>query len=369
MKNAFKITAFDGRARCGELKTPHGIIETPVFMPVGTQGTIKGVPHEMLSSCSIILSNAYYLYLKPGVEILIEHGGLHKFMNWEKAILTDSGGFQIFSLPDLFKISGDVVEFRSKFDGGKHFWTSEDVVDFQYKIGSDIIMVLDRCLEFPQHLTCLEKAVNQTIRWAQKSIKHFRLKYETKQKIFAITQGGVHKKLREKCAGELSALPFDGYAVGGLGVGEPAILRKEILAEALPALPEEKPRYVMGMGPADEIWESVENGADMFDCVLPTRNGRNAQAFTFKGKLNLRNAQFKKDKRPIDEKCLCPACKRYTRSYIHHLFDVHEMLAQTLTSLHNINFMINLMSLIKTSIRERRFMEEKNKFISAYNGG
>ncbi|MCD6413069.1 MAG: tRNA guanosine(34) transglycosylase Tgt [Elusimicrobia bacterium] len=357
----FKITHRCGKARVGVLETSHGKIETPIFMPVGTQATLKGIPHELVKA-PVILANVYYLYLKPGLEVIEHCGGIHKFMNWKRAILTDSGGFQIFSLKSLFKIRENGVEFRSKFDGGKHFLTPRDVVDFQMRIGSDIIMTLDRCPGFPSPKAVVEKAVRQTIKWAKKSIEFFRQK-NTNQKIFAIIQGGCDKKLRKICAEELSNLPFDGYAIGGLGVGEPESLRREILAENLETLDEKLPRYVMGMGPAEEIWEAAENGADMFDCVLPTRNGRNAQAFTSSGKLNLRNARFKKDKSPLDEKCKCSVCRKYSRAYIHHLFNVGEMLAQTLTSLHNVNFMLSLASRIRKSIKTGKFSEEKKKFL------
>ncbi len=357
----FKITHKFGKARVGILKTAHGEIETPVFMPVGTQATLKGIPHELVKA-PVILANAYYLYLKPGAEVIEHLGGIHQFMNWDRAILTDSGGFQIFSLKSLFKIRDDGVEFRSKYDGGKHFLTPRDIVDFQIRIGSDILMVLDRCPGFPSPKAVVETAVRQTLKWAEESVKFFRQK-RRKNKIFAIVQGSCDKKLRKICAEKLGELPFDGYAVGGLGVGEPATLRREILAETLGDISEKYPRYVMGMGPPEEIWEAVENGADMFDCVLPTRNGRNAQAFTSSGKLNLRNSRFKKDEKPIDEKCRCHVCQKYSRAYIHHLFNVKEMLAQTLTSLHNVNFMLSLTSQIRKSIKNGKFLEEKRKFL------
>jgi len=360
-KNDFKIIAKDGEARAGVLMTSHGAVETPVFMPVGTQATVKGVPYELLS-CPIILSNVYYLYLKPGMEIIKTFGGVHKFMNWDNAVLTDSGGYQIFSLASLFKIHDDGVEFRSKFDGSRHFLGPREVVDIQMELGSDIMMVLDRCVKYPQPATVVEQAVEQTLNWAKESIKHFGRR-KTNQKLFAIVQGGADEALRRRCSEELSSLPFDGFAVGGLGVGEPECLRKEVLEKNLGILDPERPRYVMGMGPADEIWEAVGMGADMFDCVMPTRNGRNGQAFTSSGKLNLRNARFKKDKKPLEDGCSCPVCRGYSRSYIHHLFNVGEMLAQTLTSLHNINFMLNLMYLIRNSIIKGSFQREKKKFL------
>ncbi|MFH1957969.1 MAG: tRNA guanosine(34) transglycosylase Tgt [bacterium] len=363
-KNDFKIVAADGKARAGVLVTSHGAVETPVFMPVGTQATIKGVPHDILN-CPVILSNAYYLYLKPGIQVLKKFGGLHKFMNWKHSILTDSGGFQIFSLAALFKIHEGGVEFRSKFDGSRHFLTPADVIDVQIALGSDIMMVLDRCVEYPQPLAVIERAAAQTVKWAEESVKHFGSR-KTNQKLFAIVQGGTDAALRRRCSEELYVLPFDGFAVGGLGVGEPRSLRREVLEETLGFLDPLRPRYVMGMGPADEIWEAVEAGADMFDCVMPTRNGRNGQAFTFSGKLNLRNAKFKEDEKPLEQGCSCPACRSYSRAYIHHLFNVGEMLAQTLASLHNINFMLNLMNLIRNSIKENAFQKEKKKFLKLW---
>jgi len=360
----FKIIAEDGKARAGVLMTSHGAVETPVFMPVGTQASIKGVPHDILD-CQVLLSNAYYLYLKPGLRVLKKIGGLHKFMNWKGSILTDSGGFQIFSLASLFKIHDGGVEFRSKFDGSRHFLTPSDVIDVQIALGSDIMMVLDRCVKYPQPLAVLERAASQTVKWAEESARHFGRR-KTNQKLFAIVQGGTDVALRRNCAEELSVLPFDGFAVGGLGVGEPRSLRKEVLGETLGLLNPSLPRYVMGMGPADEIWEAVEAGADMFDCVMPTRNGRNGQAFTFSGKLNLKNAKFKTDEKPLEQGCSCPACRSYSRAYVHHLFNVGEMLAQTLTSLHNINFMLNLMNLIRNSIKNGAFQKEKKKFLKSW---
>ena len=364
--NDFKIVAEDGKARAGVFRTSHGMIETPVFMPVGTQATIKGVPYEFLR-CPVILSNAYYLYLKPGIQVIKKFGGLHKFMNWKGSILTDSGGFQIFSLASLFKIHDGGVEFKSKFDGSRHFLSPCDVIDIQIALGSDIMMVLDRCVEYPSPIAVVEYAAKQTVKWAKESIMHFK-RHETEQKIFAIVQGGMEDVLRRRCSEELSVLPFDGFAVGGLGVGEPWSLRREVLEKNLGFLELSRPRYVMGMGPADEIWEAVEAGADLFDCVMPTRNGRNGQAFTFSGKLNLRNARFKNDKNPLEQGCSCPVCSSYSRAYIHHLFNVGEMLAQMLTSLHNINFMLNLMNLIRNSIKEGVFQKEKKKFLNRWRG-
>jgi len=351
-------------ARAGVLKTPHGEIPTPVFMPVGTQGTLKGVPH-FLVDCPVILSNTYYLYLKPGVEIIKKFGGLHRFINWENSILTDSGGFQIFSLSSLFKIHDGGVEFKSIYDGSTHFLTPKDVIDIEFALGSDIIMPLDICLPWPQPKAVQKNATIQTIKWAEESIRHFKEK-NSKQKLFAIIQGGTEQDLRKFCIESLRKLPFDGFAIGGLAVGEPLSIRLEILKTCLDEIDENAPRYVMGMGPPDELWEAVELGADMFDCVMPTRNGRNAQAFTFTGKLNLRNSKFKQDEKPLDENCPCPCCQRYSRAYIHHLFNVGEMLAQILTSLHNINFMLSLMNLMRSSILNGTFQEEKKKFLERW---
>lgn len=361
-------------ARMGILRTAHGEIRTPVFMPVGTQATVKTISNQELldAGAQIVLSNTYHLFLRPGEKLIREAGGLHSFMNWPKPILTDSGGFQIFSLSALNKISEGGVEFKSHIDGSKHFLSPEDVIRIQHALGSDIIMPLDECLKYPSDLEMTEKSLVLTNRWAKKSKDAWQKANEKNDSqrpsiLFGIVQGGTDKNLRERAAKELVEMDFPGYSIGGLSVGEPNELMYATLHATLPHLPENKPRYLMGVGMPMDLFEAVSQGIDMFDCVVPTRNGRNATVFTPSGKLLLRGASYIRDFRPIDEKCPCYACRTYTRAYIRHLFNAEEYLAGRLASLHNLTFFIQLLESMRRAIEEDRFTEFRMEFERSYN--
>ncbi|MCP4650006.1 MAG: tRNA guanosine(34) transglycosylase Tgt [PVC group bacterium] len=362
---SFKLIHNDknSKARLGELKTAHGKVQTPVFMPVGTQATVKALTPQMLneSGAEIILGNAYHLYLRPGTELIKAAGGLHKFMSWDKPILTDSGGYQVFSLAILRKINDEGVHFQSHIDGSKHFIGPKECLEIQKDLGSDICMILDECAAYPCEHDYARVAMERTLKWAQISREQ---QLSPSQMMFGIVQGSTYEDLRQECAEKLVAMDFDGYAVGGVSVGEPAELIYKIVAHTLPFLPENKPRYIMGMGTPEDILESIGHGADMFDCIIPTRYGRTANAFTMKGKLNLRNAQYTEDLTPVDDTCDCYTCKNFTRAYIRHLFYAHEMLGPTLLSLHNIHFYINLIKNARQAIQEDRFLKFKAKFLS-----
>ncbi|MEI8218974.1 MAG: tRNA guanosine(34) transglycosylase Tgt [Elusimicrobiota bacterium] len=371
----FEITTKDTRtrARAGILRTAHGQIRTPVFMPVGTQATVKGISSAELTEAGaqIILSNAYHLYLRPGEEVIREAGGLHRFMSWPRPILTDSGGFQIFSLSKFTKIKKDGVEFKSHLDGSKHFLTPERVVEIQHALGSDILMPLDECVEHPAEKEYIRKSVELTAEWAKRSKAAWENAgrvngYDRASILFGIVQGGAFKDLRKKAARQIVELDFPGHAIGGLSVGEPQEVMGEMLEAALPELPEEKPRYLMGLGLPSDLFAAVERGVDMFDCVVPTRNGRNATVFTGSGRLLLRGAAFTRDPRPIEENCPCYACRTYSRSYLRHLFNAEEHLAGRLASLHNLTFFIQLLESMRKAIEENRFSEFRLKFLSDY---
>ncbi len=355
-------------ARCGKITTVHGEVNTPVFMPVATRASVKAISGRELSDCGVemIISNAYHLYLRPGQDIIEKAGGLHEFMGWKKPITTDSGGYQVFSLAGLRKINDNGVEFRSHIDGSRHFFTPENVVDFQLALGSDILMPLDECVHYPAEKGYVEESVNLTLQWAARSKKEFTEKNRSGAALFGIVQGSTYKDLRTRCAEELLAIGFDGYALGGVGVGEPAEAAEEITAHTAALLPEESPRYLMGVGPPLDILAAISCGVDMFDCVVPTRNGRNGQAFTFSGEVQLRNATSKEDFAPIEEGCACPACRDYTRGYIRHLFNVNEMLGMRLVSLHNIYFYVKLIRLSREAIRADRFLDFKNRFMNEF---
>ncbi len=339
------------KARCGRLHTPHGVVETPAFMPVGTKASVKGLtPSQIVATgTEIILANTYHMLLRPGPEVVAEFGGLHGFMGWDKPILTDSGGFQIFSLASLAKISDDGVTFRSHIDGAKLKLDPNSAIDVQNKLGADIIMAFDQCPPYRCERSQVEEAVSRTLRWAQACRQaHTR----EDQALFGIVQGGVYEDLRIRCAAELCELDFPGYAIGGLSVGESHEQMMDVL-DYLPAqLPEDRPRYLMGVGMPRDIVEAVRRGVDMFDCVLPTRNGRNAQAFTANGPLKLRNEQHKTADQPIEDGCDCHACTHFSRGYIRHLFVVDEMLGPILTSIHNIRFYQRLMARIRELIEQ-----------------
>ncbi len=370
----FTIMAEDPttKARNGLLKLYHSTIETPVFMPVGTNGTVKTfMPYELEEmDIGIILSNAYHLYLRPGMPVIEQSGGLHKFAGWNRSILTDSGGFQLFSLSSLNRIKDDGIYFNSHIDGSKHFLSPEMVVDVQKTIGSDIMMVLDHCTASGISHKEADRAVELTTRWAKRSIEHFSDNCQNeKQKIFGIVQGNMFKDLREKSVKEITSMNFDGFAIGGLSVGETKNEFADILQFTTPLMPNNKPRYLMGVGTPEDILEAVSCGVDMFDCVYPTRVARNSLALTSRGKLNLRNNRFETDQTPLDPNCSCKVCKGFSRSFIRHLVKANEITAARMLSYHNIYFMHNLMKNIRTAISEKRFNDYRNAFLSLYHGG
>ena len=354
-------------ARRGRIHTPHGIIETPVFMPVGTQATVKTMtPDELRDEikAKIILSNTYHLYLRPGDELVAEAGGLHKFMNWDGAILTDSGGFQVFSLGDLRKITEEGVAFRSHLDGSKHFISPEKSMSIQNNLGSDIMMAFDECVPYPATYEYTKQSMERTTRWAKRCIEAH--KNPDRQGLFGIVQGGMYKDLREISAKQLTELDFPGYAVGGLSVGEPADIMYDVLAATTPFLPENKPRYLMGVGTPDYLIEAVFRGIDMCDCVLPTRIARNGTALTSQGKVVVRNATYERDWTTLDPECDCYTCKNFTRAYIRHLIKCDEILGARLLSIHNLRFLVRLMENVRTAIEEDRFLEFRKEFYTKY---
>jgi len=365
----------DTKARLGTLSTPHGEIETPCFMPVGTQATVKTISSKELTECGAqtILGNTYHLFLRPGLEIIEKAGGLHKFMSWDKPILTDSGGYQVFSLAVLRKLKPEGVEFNSHIDGRKIFLTPEDVVKIQMGLGSDIMMVLDECVHYPATRDYVENSLKLTLDWAHRSKECFIAQSQKtkakRQLLFGIVQGGTYKDLRKNCAEELLKIGFDGYAIGGVAVGEPSELIYEITNSTESHLPSDYPRYLMGVGRPPDLVEAVSLGMDMFDCVVPTRNGRNGQAFTWTGELPLRNATYKEDFTPIDSECTCYTCRTYTRGYIRHLFNTEEILGLRLVSLHNLMFYANLMREMRGAISKGQFKTFKEQFIKNYTGG
>jgi len=349
-------------------------MNTPVFMPVGTQGTVKTLTNAEVKECGaeIILGNAYHLYLRPGLDVIKKAGGLHKFMGWDSPLLTDSGGYQIFSLATLRKLTEEGAEFSSHIDGSKHFITPEKAIEIQQALGSDIMMILDECVHYPAARDYVEQSLELTTKWAHRSKTFFAQNAECTthnegQLLFGIVQGSTYLDLRKKAVEDLLEIGFDGYAIGGVSVGEPEDLIHEVSAYVAELLPHDKARYLMGLGTPPDIVEAIGNGIDMFDCVVPTRNGRNGQAFTWDGDLQLRNAEFKEDFRPIDRTCECYACKTHTRSYIRHLFNTQELLGLRLVSLHNIHFYVKLIKLCREAIAEDRFGSFKEKFLKRYN--
>lgn len=359
----------NSKARAGWFETDRGVVETPIFMPVGTQGSVKAVNQFYLEKeikAQIVLSNTYHLYLRPGTEILEAAGGLHRFMNWQKPILTDSGGYQVFSLTELRKLKEDGVEFRSHLDGSKHFFTPEKVIQIQRSIGSDIMMVLDECAPYPCDYEYAKKSVQLTSNWAilnKKAFSESEPKYGHKQFLFGIIQGSIYKDLRKKSAEELLELDFDSYAIGGLAVGEPTELMYELVDYTTDLMPENRPRYLMGVGRPENILESVALGVDMFDCVMPTRNARNANVFTWNGTLSMRNAKYKDDFKPLDENCGCYTCRNFTRAYLRHLFVAEELLALELASVHNLYFYLELVRKAREKIIDGTFNEWKNQIV------
>ena len=367
----FKVLHTHNQARAGKLVTVHGEIQTPCFMPVGTQATVKTLSNQELKDvgAQVILCNAYHLFLRPGAEIIKQAGGLHKFMNWDKPILTDSGGYQVFSLAKLMKVKEEGVSFQSHIDGAKHHLTPEDVIKFQQVLGSDIMMPLDECIPYPSEKDRARQAMELTLRWAKRSDADFERQQTTDnrhQLLFGIVQGSTYPDLRVECAKQLVDLDFPGYALGGISVGEPTDLMYEIIEKTIEHLPQDKPRYLMGVGTPLDIIEAVERGVDMFDCVVPTRNGRNGTAFTWKGKLNVRGASFAKDFMPIDENCGCYTCKNHTRAYIRHLFNTDEILGLRLVSLHNLFFYSEFMVKLRKSVLESKLGEFKKTIAQYY---
>ena len=341
-------------ARLGRLETPHGAIETPAFMPVGTLGTVKGLTQEALESigAQVILANTYHLFLRPGAELIREMGGLHKFMSWPHPILTDSGGYQVFSLSELRKVTDEGVEFRSHLDGSSRFLSPETALDVQLALGSDVIMVLDECIASTSDETRAASAAARTLAWAKRSQAHFAKHGDAgRQMLFGIVQGGAHRELRRKSADGLVAIEFPGYAIGGLAVGESHAVTCEITAEVTSRLPATKPRYLMGVGRPEQIADYVARGVDMMDCVLPTRGARHGCLFTWKGRVLIKQSRYAKDARPLDSDCECPTCRRYSRAYLRHLFVSNEILGATLNTLHNVYFYLDIMAKIRKAIR------------------
>ncbi len=350
-------------ARAGILHTPHGDIETPIFMPVGTQATVKTMSPEELKEigAQIILSNTYHLYLCPGHELVKKAGGLYQFMNWDKPILTDSGGFQVFSLGDLRTITDEGVLFRSHLDGSKHMFTPEKVMEIENALGADIIMAFDECSPYPSSFQEVERAVKRTTDWAKRCKESHN---NENQALFGIIQGNVYKELREKSAKEIIDLDFPGYGIGGLSVGESAEIMYEVLDYTTPLMPKHKPRYLMGVGAPENIVEGIKRGVDMFDCVLPTRIARNGTVMTSFGKLVVKNATYKEDFSPLDPECDCYTCKNYTRAYIRHLLKADEIFGLRLTSIHNLAYLLKLTREIRKAILEDKYPEFIEEFYS-----
>jgi queuine tRNA-ribosyltransferase len=357
MSVGFEILARDGAARDGRLTTAHGVIETPCFMPIGTAGTVKAMTPEGVAATGarLILGNTYHLMLRPGAERIAALGGLHKFMNWPHAILTDSGGFQVMSLAALRTISEEGVTFRSHIDGSQHLLTPERSVDIQRLLGSDITMSFDECTPFPSERAAVEHSMELSMRWAERSRRAFVERHG--HGIFGIVQGGVHADLRERSARRLTDIGFDGYAIGGLAIGEGQATTFAITEATVPFLPENRPRYLMGVGKPADLVGAVKRGVDMFDCVLPTRSGRTAQAFTRHGTLNLRNAKHADDPAPIDPDCRCAACAGFSRAYLHHLVKASEILAAMLLTAHNLTYYADLMAAMREAIMAGRLEE------------
>ncbi|MGL6064691.1 MAG: tRNA guanosine(34) transglycosylase Tgt [Fusobacteriaceae bacterium] len=378
----YELLGTDGKARAGIITTPHGTIETPVFMPVGTQATVKTMTPEELEEigAEIILGNTYHLYLRPSDEIVAKFGGLHKFMNWKKPILTDSGGFQVFSLgarkvvdgspgTSLVKITEEGVHFRSHLDGSKHFISPEKSINIQNNLGSDIVMLFDECPPGLSDKKYLIPSIERTTRWAKRCVEAH--KNPRTQGLFAIVQGGIYEDLRKKSLDELSVMDesFSGYAIGGLAVGEPREDMYRILDYIVEKCPVEKPRYLMGVGEPVDMLEAIESGIDMMDCVQPSRIGRHGTIFTKYGRLVVKNASYAEDDRPLDEGCNCYVCKNYTRGYIRHLFKAEEILGGRLATYHNLYFLLNMMKEARKAILNKNFTNYKNEFIKTYSMG
>ena len=352
----FDILARDpnSSARVGRLHTAHGAVDTPVFMPVGTAGSVKAMPQAFLEEldAQLLLANTYHLFLRPGHEVIRELGGLHRFMGWPRALLTDSGGYQVFSMNSIRQVNEDGVTFASHLDGSPQFLSPEKTIEVQVALGADLIMPLDECLPYPVTREKARHSMDMTLRWAGRCQKSFRQSNSHTQALFGIVQGASFADLRRECAQRLVEMDFPGYALGGLAVGEPAALSYEMTEATMPELPDEKPRYVMGVGYPLDLVEYVRRGVDLMDCVLPTRNARNGYLFTGSGVVHIRNAAYTRDSRPLDENCACAACRRYSRAYLRHLFHAGEMLAAILATHHNLFFYLDLMRRIRSAIRD-----------------
>ena len=378
----FELLKTDNRtkARRGRLTTPHGVIETPIFMPVGTAATVKGMKPEDVKElgAQIILSNTYHLYLRPGHDVVREAGGLHKFMNWDLPILTDSGGFQVFSLGAMRKIREEGVDFRSHIDGSKHFISPEKSIEIQHSLGSDIMMAFDECAPYPADRRYVKDSLELTTRWLARCKKYHEEYCEqhggesqvlgegVNQSLFGIMQGGVYKDLRRQSAEQVVEMDLPGYSIGGLSVGEPKDIMYDVMDECVDYLPKNKPRYLMGVGSPDCLFEGVERGVDMFDCVLPTRIARHGMAMTSQGKVNIKNAKYERDFEPLDPNCDCYTCRNYSKAYLRHLFKSNELMSATLMSYHNLHFLVDTMTKIRKAIDEDRFTEYKKEFFDAY---
>jgi queuine tRNA-ribosyltransferase len=386
MSFRFQIEATDGLARAGRFVTPHGEVETPVFMPVGTVGTVKGIPQDTLEALGvqILLNNTYHLYLRPGVETVRQFGGVQRFMSWNRPILTDSGGFQVFSLSDLRKVTEEGVSFRSHLDGSLHFFSPESAIAAEIGLGADIIMAFDECTEYPADRARAAASMEMTLRWARRSKEYFeahkeevpwfdpahsndanvwgtRIDLGQTQALFGIVQGGTYADLRRESALRTVEVVFPGYAIGGLSVGEPRELTYEMVNAAIPHLPPDKPRYLMGVGTPEEIAQYVAQGVDMMDCVLPTRAARHGLLFTSEGRLTIKNARYAKDEGPLDPNCRCSVCRRYSRAYLRHLYASNELLAQVLNTIHNLAYYLDTMRRLRQAIK----VGELSNFLSS----
>ncbi|HEU18863.1 MAG TPA: tRNA guanosine(34) transglycosylase Tgt [Deltaproteobacteria bacterium] len=363
MKFHFQLIKKDGmsNARLGRISTPHGEVKTPIFMPVGTQGTVKGLLPETVRDlgAEIILGNTYHLYLRPGHDLIQNFGGLHRFMNWHKPILTDSGGFQVYSLGALRKISEQGVAFQSHIDGSRHFISPEFAIEIQEALGADIMMCFDECTPYPADFDYAKKSLDLTNQWARRCRA---ARTNTRQALFGIVQGGIYHELRRKGVDEITSIGFDGYALGGLSVGEPKDLMLEVVEATAPLLPSEQPRYLMGVGTPEDIVDCVYHGIDMFDCVLPTRNGRNGMLFTNSGKVVIKHARYRNDESPVDTTCDCYTCRNYSRAYLRHLFIAKEILGVILNTIHNVRYFVRLMEQIKDALHSNDYAAFRRRF-------
>jgi queuine tRNA-ribosyltransferase len=361
---SFSLISSDGAARRGELRTAHGVVQTPAFMPVGTQGTVKAMRHADLemAGADIILGNTYHLFLRPGDELIGRRGGLHRFIGWHRPILTDSGGFQVFSLAERRVITEEGAQFRSHLDGSLHLLTPERAVDIQARLGSDIAMVFDECLAYPAERDAVAASMERSVRWARRCRERL-ASASADQAQFGIVQGGVFQDLRNESAEATAAIGFEGYAIGGLSVGEPVDLMYSVVRDTASRLPVDRPRYLMGAGTPDDLVECVACGIDMFDCVLPTRNARNGQLFTSQGRINIKNARYAEDDGPLDPECRCYTCRRHSRAYLRHLFMAGEMTAGALNTLHNLTFYLDTMQKIRDAIAFGTFEKFRQEFL------